>query len=426
VYKEELPECQGLSRRSRSFYNSLCQRGAVFVNGKEASKGQKINCGDQIEYEDADESNSCESAVQPEDIPLDILYEDEHIIAVNKPPGMVVHPAPGSPNGTFVNALLYHLGNDASEKLLLSLNENSEINNVDGNNEYKDTMLETDHMLGENSKQNLIRPGIVHRLDKGTSGILLAGKHPEAVSKLCEIFALRKIRKLYVTVCVGNPGETTIDENIGRSIKNRQVMTVVPKVEFDSYTSLDGVRSFTTNGNTKKRTGKPAISHVKAIAFDGKMSVVAVKIETGRTHQIRVHLQDRRTPVVGDETYGNNDWNKKMKKNDKINRPLLHAYETEFIHPFTNENIVLNAPLPPDMYNLMDKISGPKCENVLHRTQPVTMLLDDTKKMFNLDMLNFFQGTGKADSRFVPSERLVIPEDDDMDDNWIYHDTEQE
>jgi 23S rRNA pseudouridine1911/1915/1917 synthase len=163
-----------------------------------------------------------------------------------------------------------------------------------------------------------LRPGIVHRLDKVTSGVLIAAKSTDAVAKLSALFAQRKIRKVYLAICVGHPGETTLVEPIGRSQRNRQLMTVY-----------------------EGPPGKPAVTHVRTICFDGKISAALVRIETGRTHQIRVHLKHRRTPILGDEDYGNREWNNKIFRSDKINRPLLHAYETEFEHPFTGAYMLI-------------------------------------------------------------------------------------
>lgn len=203
---------------SRSFMSGLCDKGKVTVNGKIEGKSYKINNGDNV-HVDIDIKED-KSDVNPEYIPLDILYEDEHIIAINKPNGMVVHPAPGSPNGTFVNALLYHLGPDA-QKLLIS-----SANLIDEGEKELDEDLDYDLPETPEAAQaspQYLRPGIVHRLDKGTSGVLLAAKHPEAVTKLCALFAQRNIRKIYLAVCVGHPGETTIVDPIGRCRKNRQV-----------------------------------------------------------------------------------------------------------------------------------------------------------------------------------------------------------
>jgi 23S rRNA pseudouridine1911/1915/1917 synthase len=299
-----------LANFSRSAIGDLCDRGLVLVNNKKEKKNHRLSNGDKIVVEIEPKP---ETSVQAEDIPLDILYEDEFIIAVNKPYGMVVHPAPGSPNGTFVNALVHHLGDSAaalfqasSDQTKIAIYPNNEI--VD-NDELID-LPETPEAASASPIS--LRPGIVHRLDKGTSGVLIAAKSTDAVAKLSSLFALRKVRKVYLAICVGHPGETTLVEPIGRCQRNRQLMTV-----------YDGP------------PGKPAITHVKTISFDGKMSAALVRIETGRTHQIRVHLKNRRTPILGDEDYGNREWNNKIFRSDKINRPLLHAYETEFEHPYT-------------------------------------------------------------------------------------------
>ena len=148
------------------------------------------------------------------------------------------------------------------------------------------------------------------------------------------MFAKRNIRKVYLAVCVGHPGETTIVDPIGRCRKNRQLMTV-----------YDGP------------PGKPATTHVRTLAFDGKISAALLRIETGRTHQIRVHLKERRTPIIGDEAYGSLEWNKKLLRSDSVRRPLLHAYETEFIHPFTGESIIIRAPVPEDMSNVLQRLT---------------------------------------------------------------------
>jgi 23S rRNA pseudouridine1911/1915/1917 synthase len=248
-----------LTQHSRSFVSDLCENGKVTVNEKPRAKNHKVIKGDKV-CVDIDIVED-QSEVQPENIALDILYEDNDIIAINKPNGMVVHPAPGSPNGTFVNALLFHLGDEA-QKLLIDAAK------VGGNSllsEEEDDILvdlpETPEAA--TASPQALRPGIVHRLDKGTSGVLLAGKHPEAVAKLSALFAQRKVRKVYLAVCVGHPGDTTIFEPIGRSQKNRQLMTV-----------YDGP------------PGKPALTHVRTLAFDGKLSAALVRIETGRcVHQ---------------------------------------------------------------------------------------------------------------------------------------------
>jgi 23S rRNA-/tRNA-specific pseudouridylate synthase len=315
---------------------------------------------------------------------------------------MVVHPAPGSPNGTFVNALLHHLGENATN--LIPATEDaldilsSEYLDGDSDDQY---LIDNSDTMGDNSNamKDLpetpeaakaspvqLRPGVVHRLDKGTTGILLAGKNPFAVGKLSSLFEKRLVEKTYLAICVGHPGTTTIVESIGRSDKNRQTMTV-----YD-----DG-------------RGKLAISHVRTIAFDGKLSACLVRIETGRTHQIRVHLQHRRTPVLGDETYGKADWNKKYHRGDKIDRPLLHAYETKFVNPFTKEELSLRAPLPEDMRNLLKKVSFNLKDQVLDMDSG--MLTCDT----------FVEGDDYVGERekkgYVPMDRLQMEED-----HWTSYD----
>jgi 23S rRNA pseudouridine1911/1915/1917 synthase len=221
-------------------------------------------------------------------------------------------------------------------------------------------------------------PGIVHRLDKGTSGVLIAGKNTDAVAKLSKLFFLRAVRKVYLAVCVGHPGDATIVEPIGRCQKNRQLMTC-----------YDGP------------PGKLAISHVRTLAFDGKLSVALVRIDTGRTHQIRVHLQHRRTPIVGDEDYGNADWNKKLSRSNDVNRPLLHAYEIEFEHPFTGQTILARAPVPDDMSSLIGTITAAHAPVLDSATG---YLLGST----------VVEGKLSRDPQggFVPMDRLAFQEDD--------------
>lgn len=203
---------------SRSFMSGLCDKGKVTVNGKIEGKSYKMGNGDNV-HVDIDIKED-KSVVNPEYIPLDILYEDDHIIAINKPNGMVVHPAPGSPNGTFVNALLHHLGPEAQK--LLAESKLLADSDMDLDDDLEFDLPETPEAA--QASPQYLRPGIVHRLDKGTSGVLLAAKHPEAVTKLCALFAKRDIRKVYLAICVGHPGETTIVDPIGRCRKNRQVL----------------------------------------------------------------------------------------------------------------------------------------------------------------------------------------------------------
>ena len=266
---------------SRTYFQRLIDEHLVLVNGEPVKKRVKPQAGDEVEIEFV---ITGETDLEPEDIPLDILYEDEHLLAVNKAAGMVVHPAPGNWTGTFVNALIHHCD-----------------------------IAVTDTPL---------RPGIVHRLDKDTTGVLIAAKTAEVQRKLVAAFAERKVHKEYMAVVFGNPGNAgTIDEPIGRHKKKRQMMCV----------DLLG--------------GRAAKTHFTTLSTDGKLSVVKLIIETGRTHQIRVHMRHLNTPVLGDPVYGNLQINKKY----RVERQMLHAYCLELKHPITGESLSLQAPLPEDM-----------------------------------------------------------------------------
>lgn len=260
---------------SRSFFGELCAQKHIFVDSIPREKSFKVSKGNVVHFEILEKQDF---SVTPENIPLDILFEDSDLIVINKPNGMVVHPAAGTPNGTFVNALLYHLG-DGAKKLLepLQCSENSSMGPMArGGEEQEEDDFAVEYFdqqsYGEALATDLpetpeaakaspmrLRPGVVHRLDKGTSGVLVAGKHTEAVAKMSALFARREVSKIYLAVCVGHPGDTTIVEPIGRGVKNRQLMAV-----------YDGP------------PGKLAITHVRTIAFDGKISACLVRIETGR------------------------------------------------------------------------------------------------------------------------------------------------
>lgn len=273
---------QEFPTHSRTYFQYLISSGLVLVNGSPVKKRETVDLGDEIEV--------CfeltpELSLAAENISLDILYEDEHLIAINKPIGMVVHPAPGHPNGTFVNALLYHCKN---------------LPNTDG-----------------------LRPGIVHRLDKDTSGVLIAAKTTECHQKLVELFASRQMEKHYIAICLGNPGDRKIEQPIRRHPIRRQEMYVDP-------------------------TGKPAISICKVLKSEGDLSWIDVQLITGRTHQIRVHLKHVGTPILGDPVYG------RPAANDKygIHHQLLHAKSLSLMHPITGAALYLEAPLPPHFSNL--------------------------------------------------------------------------
>ncbi|MBS0620193.1 MAG: RluA family pseudouridine synthase [Verrucomicrobia bacterium] len=265
---------------SRTYFQYLIDEGCVLVNGALVKKRERLLEGDEIEV--------CflltpELSLEPEEIPLDILYEDEHLLAINKPAGMVVHPAPGHPSGTFVNALLFHC------------------NSLQG----------TDPL----------RPGIVHRLDKETSGVLLAAKTLEAHSKLVALFSERKIDKTYLAICVGTPPEGLISAPIKRHPLERKEMSVC----------FEG--------------GKEAKTVCKVLAKEEQLSLVELALLTGRTHQLRVHLKHVGTPILGDPVYGSPSANSRF----KAERQLLHAHQIRFIHPITQVPLIITAPLPDDI-----------------------------------------------------------------------------
>ncbi len=278
---------------SRTYFQHLIENGFVLLNGEPVKKRTLPEEGDEIEVLF---QATPEASLAPEKIPLEILYEDEHILAINKPAGMVVHPAPGHWSGTFVNALLGHCQEIAPGS-------------------------------------DPLRPGIVHRLDKETTGVLLAAKTLEAHQKLIELFSTRKMEKLYLAICHGKPMNTIINIPIARHPVHRKEMAAIPD-------------------------GREAITEIQVAACNDKMSLVLAKPRTGRTHQIRVHLKHIGSPVLGDALYG---------KRENHERHLLHAYRLSFDHPITKAPMRLVAPIPQDMKLLMQKLCGPSlCAPALH------------------------------------------------------------
>ena len=342
-----------LEGQSRSACGELCDAGLVLVGGARARKSAKLEEGDVVEVLAV--RTTAPVDLVAEDIPLDVLYEDEHVIAVCKPPGMVVHPAPGNRNGTFVNALLHH------------------------------TRGQIEAGAGAEG-----RPGIVHRLDKGTSGVLIAAKTAAAHAALSGAFAERRVTKTYLAVCIGSPGEeAVIDAPIGRHPKDRQRMAVAMTAgdfspqqprsssshatdddeeedqeqeqdaeEEDDASAYEGELLMGRGGRTGATplVGRTARSTVRTLAFDGRLGVVDVGIETGRTHQIRVHLQHRRHPVLGDELYGNAQWNGRARRRWGVGRPMLHALRLELAHPVTGAPLRLMAPVPQDMLTVVQGV----------------------------------------------------------------------
>lgn len=293
---------------SRSYFGSLCGDGLVALDGTPVKKSAKLDEGSHLKVQ---LRAAPELSVGAEQIPLAVLHEDSQMIAVNKAPGMVVHPAPGHWTGTFVNALMHRLQEEQQEQQQLN------------------PVMELPDAFGDG-----LRPGVVHRLDRFTSGVLLAAKSLKAQRGLLDAFASRRVWKLYLAVCPGllSP-RSVVDENIGRHPRDRLKMAVRPKGE-----------------------GREAISVIYRLASDGRLSLAAVLIRTGRTHQIRVHMKHLRTPVLGDPVYGDTNWNRKEAA--RAERPLLHALQVRLNHPVTRELLCVTAPPPDDVATIGAKLAG--------------------------------------------------------------------
>jgi len=278
---------------SRSRACSLIQEGFVLVNEKLVAKNYRLRAGDRISYELPEIS---EIEAVPQDIPLDIFYEDDDIIVINKPQGMVVHPAPGNPDHTLVNALLFHCHSSLS---------------------------------GINGK---IRPGIVHRIDKDTSGLIVAAKNDAAHIALSDMFHNHNFVRKYEAIVHGSLKNDSgvVRLAIGRSPKDRKKMTFFPM----------------GTPNTKD-----AITHYRVIERFPEFTHVELTLETGRTHQIRVHMLSLSCPVAGDPVYASG-----RKNRLGLNGQCLHAKFIEFHHPITGSLISLSAPLPDYFKNALNRL----------------------------------------------------------------------
>ena len=278
---------------SRARWQALIQEGNVTVNDESVKRNFKLRTGDRVEWV-IPEPVSTE--VLPEDIPLDILYEDEHVIVINKPAGLVVHPAAGNETGTLVNALLHHCTDLAG-------------------------------IGGE------IRPGIVHRLDKDTSGAIVVAKTEAALNELARQFKARETEKEYLAIVRGVPTHRrgTVKTTIGRHPIHRKKMAA------------------------DVRNGRHAISHYEVIEDFEQAALLRVRIETGRTHQIRVHMAHIKHPVIGDKLYGRTQAN-----GIQADRQMLHAAKLSIAHPDTSERMCFSAPLPDDMERLLTALRNTK------------------------------------------------------------------
>ncbi|VAV90874.1 Ribosomal large subunit pseudouridine synthase D [hydrothermal vent metagenome] len=284
----------------------------------------RVKCHDQIFFT----IPVVEEAIPAgQDIPLDVVYEDDQLIVINKPAGMVVHPAPGNPDGTLVNALIHHCGDSLS-----------------GINGIK-------------------RPGIVHRIDKDTSGLMVAAKTDRAHQKLAKQFARHSLERAYLAVVWGvpNPASNIIHEKIGRDPRNRLKMSVVPyesKRGRDAITHYRVVRRLEPKRQTFERGNA-----LKRLA--PSLSLVECRLETGRTHQVRVHMSHIRHPLVGDPFYGKSGPIQSKNFSDRaqkaiidFKRQALHAFVIGFVHPVTGEDLKFEAELPDDMKRLISALEG--------------------------------------------------------------------
>ena len=276
---------------SRSAIQKLIESGSVKVNGSQVSKNYKVSADDEIVMLQG-ELKTLDA--EPENIPLDIVYEDSDLLVVNKPRGMVVHPAPGNYSGTLVNALLYHC---------------------------------KDSLSGING---VLRPGIVHRIDKDTSGLLIVAKNDKAHIGLAEQIKEHSFTREYNAVVCGHlkEYEGTVCAPIGRNPKDRKKMCV-------------------TENNSKN-----AVTHYKVINEYEGYSHVSLRLETGRTHQIRVHMAYIGHPVAGDFVYGND------KKSAYLNGQCLHAIKIGFVHPITNEYLEFNSELPDYFKEFLNRLKS--------------------------------------------------------------------
>lgn len=280
---------------SRTRITNWIKQGQVFLDNKVRPAKYKVTGGEEVIINANFEGETLNSL--PENIPLDIIYEDEHLLVLNKPAGLIVHPGNGNWNGTLLNALLFHY-----PKL-----------------------------------QNIPRAGIVHRLDKDTSGLMMVAKTLLSQVNLIKQLQQREVTRIYRAIVCGNtPLAGVIDKNMGRDPRNRIKMT------------------------TLEVGGKPALTKYRVLQYWHNFSYIECKLETGRTHQIRVHLKSIKHPLVADNTYGNKKINyltNTVKAITNLNRQALHAIKLSFIHPVTQEQLSFQCAIPEDIKQLITSLN---------------------------------------------------------------------
>lgn len=289
---------------TRSAATKLIEDGNVLLGETRLSKNYRMRVGDTVEVT---LPAPAPAEALPEDIPLDVVYEDSDIIVINKPVGMVVHPAVGNPTGTLVNALLYHCG--------------SSLSGVGG----------------------VVRPGIVHRIDKNTSGLLVVAKNDEAHLFLSEQLKGHRINRIYTAIALGSFKEScgTVDAPIGRHPVDRKRMAVIKD---PALRARDAVTHWSVQ---------------ESGSCDGtSFSLLRCELETGRTHQIRVHMASIGHPLLGDDVYGGDHTRFQAKRKDLICGQCLHAGELELVHPRTREQMHFEAPMPCEMQRIREILFG--------------------------------------------------------------------
>ena len=276
--------CAGLSRNAAQ---RLISSGDILLNGREAPARTRLREGDSVSVTPPPPAVT---DIVPQDIPLDIVYQDADIAVINKPKGMVVHPAAGNPDGTLVNAIMYHI---------------KDLSGVGGE----------------------VRPGIVHRIDRMTSGLLVIAKNDEAHNFLSEQLKTHSVSRIYYALVDGNlrEDEGTVDAPIARSRSDRKRMAVDPE-------------------------GRRAVTHWRVLERFGDVTFLRLELETGRTHQIRVHMAHIKHPIVGDEVYG------RGRNKLGIEGQALHAGELRLVHPSTGEEMRFYAPLPEEFESALEKL----------------------------------------------------------------------
>jgi 23S rRNA pseudouridine1911/1915/1917 synthase len=281
---------------SRSLIQTMIMDGFVLVNGRSSKPGYMLRAGDYVQVTEL-RPNQAPNKAQPLSLPLDIVYEDQDLLVVNKPAGLVVHPAPGHSGDTLVNALAARYP----------------------------------YFQSDQSVENELRPGIVHRLDKDTSGLIIVAKNAQTQAALIDEMKEHKIIKRYLALVDGviSLDQGSIDAPIGRNPRHRQQMAI------------------TAIGS------RDAVTHFRVLQRFSRHTLLLLQLETGRTHQIRVHLKAIGHPVVGDPVYGSDN----VRGNLGMKRQFLHAYQLVFKHPRTGELLELEAPLPADLEQILSSLA---------------------------------------------------------------------